>query len=77
MTNQIFSAAKYVENISICVAGVSDLRAPNCLKTFLRETAKAEAQNMSVDLAMIWLRQELQHSAKEGHVLELEQGWLH
>ena len=83
MSNQILSAAKYVENVNIRVADVNDIMAaegcyhPNCLKTFMRTSAKAKVENKSFDLAMVWLGQELRHSADEGHVLELEQVWLH
>lgn len=83
MSNQILSAAKYVEHIHIRVADVNDLMAaegcyhPNCLKKFLRDSAKAKVENKSFDLAMVWLAQQLRQSADEGHVLELEQVWLH
>ena len=70
MSNKIISAAKYVQQISLRVAGVNDLMAadgcyhPNCLKKFLRDTAKAEIEHRHVDLAMIWLGQELRYSAE-------------
>lgn len=82
MSNQILSAAKYIEVVSLRVAGVSDLIAaegcyhPNCLKKFLRDTSKAETEIKKVDLAMIWLGQELKQSAKKGHVVELGKVWM-
>src|ERR1043165_8456198 len=81
-SNQILSAAKFVGAVSVRVAGINDLIAaegcyhPNCLKQFLRDSSKAADENMNVDLAMIWLCQELKQSAVNGHVLELDKVWI-
>ncbi|MES9880098.1 MAG: hypothetical protein ABW185_04375 [Sedimenticola sp.] len=82
MSSNILSAAKYDAVMRVRVADVNDLMAaegcyhPNCLKKFQRETAKAKVENDSVDLAMVWIGQELRNCAEKGHVLELEQVWI-
>ena len=43
----------------------------NCMKKFFRDVETAKTENKSVDLAMVWLAQELRQSADRGHVLEL------
>lgn len=77
MSENILSAAKYNEQIHVRVADVADIVAAegiyhaNCMKKFFRDVEKAKIENKSVDLAMVWLAQELRQSADRGHVLEL------
>ncbi|XP_014666278.1 PREDICTED: uncharacterized protein LOC106808189 [Priapulus caudatus] len=79
MSENILSAAKlkYNENVHVRVADVKDLVAAegiyhaNCMKKFFRDVEKAKTENKYVDLAMVWLAQELRQSADRGHVLEL------
>ena len=77
ISENILSAAKYNERVNVRVADVTDLVAAegiyhaNCMKKFFCDVEKAKTENKSVDLAMVWLAQELRQSADRGHVLEL------
>jgi hypothetical protein len=77
MSEKILSAPKYNEKVHVRIADVTDLVAAegkyhaNCMKKYFRDVEKAKTENESVDLAMVWLAQELKQSADRGHVLEL------
>ena len=66
--------------LSLRLARVIDLIASEakyhskCFSTFKRSTSKTK-ESPSVDIAMIWLCQELHYSADKGHVILLDDVW--
>ena len=61
MSENILSAAKYNEKVHVRIADVTveGIYHANCMKKFFRDVEKAKTENKSVDLAMVWLAQEL------------------
>lgn len=67
MSTNIKFKAKNVLRVFVCIADVNALIAakgcyhPNCLNRFCREVETTETDCQSVDLAVIWLVQELRN----------------
>ena len=81
VNNQIMNNAKFVHKVFVRVANVVDLYAAEacyhnaCLQQFKRDVKRAETENKSKDLAIIWLSQELREASGNGHVFELLNVW--
>lgn len=63
------------------MAGVCDSNAAEakyhlpCLSAFKRNAEKARLETKKIDLAMIWLCEELEYAADEGYVIKLNDAW--
>ena len=81
VNKQIMDNAKFVHKVFVRVANVVDLYAAEacyhnaCLQQFKRDVKRAETENKSKDLAIIWLSQELRQTSGNGHVFELLNVW--
>ena len=81
MSHQIIEAATFDMTTSVRLAGISDFIAAEakyhlvCYNRFMRSTAVSQRGCKNTDLAMVWLLNELQYSADQGHVLELSSVW--
>jgi len=81
MSHQIIQAATFDMTMSVQLAGISDLIAAEakyhlvCYSRFMQSTAVSRRGCKNTDLAMVWLLNELQYSADQGHVMELSSVW--
>ena len=77
----IMDNAKFVHKVFLRVANVVDLYAAEacyhntCLQQFKRDVKRAETENKSKDLAIIWLSQELRQASGNGYIFELHNVW--
>ena len=83
MSQQILEGAKCDHDLSLQVAGVSDLIAaegkyhPNCYKKFQKKVSRSGmAAKDESGAVLLWLIEELKMSAEQGNILELKEVWL-
>ena len=81
MSDHIIQPAQLDYKVNVRLGGVIDLIAAEakyhlaCLSTFDRSVFKTKQVSKSIDLAMIWLCQELHQSADKGRVILLNHVW--
>lgn len=83
VSEQILNACKFDQKMAHRVAGVHDLIAAegkyhlSCYVKFTRNTnkIKEDSKRENIDLPMLWLCDELKHSATQGRILELSVVW--
>ena len=74
-------AAKFDQKLSVALSDCYDLMAAEgkyhlkCYMQFQRNTMKNQNAAGSSDLAMAWLKNELELSAAQGHILEVNEIW--
>ena len=79
VSQQIIEEAKFDHNLSVRVAGVSDLMAaegkyhPNCYKKFLRDVSRSRGERSDKTVTLVWLINDLKRAAAKGHILELNE----
>ena len=83
MSQQILEGAKCDHDLSLHVAGVSDLIAAegkyhlNRYKKFQRRVSRSGiVANDESGAMLLWLIEELEKSAEQGNILELKEVWL-
>jgi len=80
-SNEILESARYDQVLRVRLSGVHDLIAAegkyhlNCYVNFTRLVIQVRDGKTQDDIALTWLINELQQSAKQGHVLELSDVW--
>ena len=80
-SDKIIRSVPYDHNLSIILAGVSDLIAAEakyhlrCYTRFLKETSMIKNDAKTNGIAMEWLCAEISNKASKGHILELEVVW--
>ena len=81
MSQKVMEAAKYDQKLSIALSDCNDLMASKgkyhlkCYIQFQRNTMKNQNASKSLSLAKSWLKNELEQSANQGHILEVNGIW--